>query len=132
MAMSTPQMQRTVPELLGNIVDNIQQIIWSEFRLAKAELREKASRASKPATTLGAGFLLGLYGLGFLLLAAVYALSMVMVAGLAALIVGGVLALVSVALVTSSAKKLKALNPAPERTIQTLEENVQWAKDQIK
>jgi len=130
--MSTPQMQRTVPELLGNIVDNIQQIIWSEFRLAKAELREKASRASKPATTLGAGFLLGLYGLGFLLLAAVYALSMVMVAGLAALIVGGVLALVSVALVTSSAKKLKALNPAPERTIQTLEENVQWAKDQIK
>jgi hypothetical protein len=130
--MSTPQTQRTVPELLGNIVDNIQQIIRSEFRLAKAELREKASRASKPATTLGAGFLLGLYGLGFLLLAAVYTLSMVMAAGLAALIVGGVLALVSVALVTSSAKKLKALNPAPERTIQTLEENVQWAKDQIK
>jgi len=130
--MSTPQMQRTVPELLGNIVDNIQQIIRSEFRLAKAELQEKASRASKPATKLGAGFLLGLYGLGFLLLAAVYALSMVMAAGLAALIVGGVLALVSVALVTSGIKKLKTLNPAPERTIQTLEENVQWAKDQIK
>jgi hypothetical protein len=73
-----------------------------------------------------------LYGLGFLLLAAVYTLSMVMAAGLAALIVGGVLALVSVALVTSGIKKLKALNPAPERTIQTLEENVQWAKDQIK
>jgi hypothetical protein len=73
-----------------------------------------------------------LYGLGFLLLAAVYALSMVMAAGLAALIVGGILALVSVALVTSSARKLKALNPAPERTIQTLQENVQWAKDQIK
>jgi hypothetical protein len=130
--MSTPQIQRSVPELLGNIVDNIQQIIRSEFRLAKAELQEKASRASKPATTLGAGFLLGLYGLGFLLLAAVYALSMVMAAGLAALIVGGVLALVSVALVTSSAKKLRALNPAPEKTIQTLQENVQWAKDQIK
>jgi high-affinity Fe2+/Pb2+ permease len=130
--MSTPQIQRTVSELLGNIVDNIQQIIRSEFRLAKAELQEKASRASKPATTLGAGFLLGLYGLGFLLLAAVYALSMVMAAGLAALIVGGVLALVSVGLITSGTKRLKALNPAPERTIQTLEENVQWAKDQIK
>ena len=130
--MSTPQMQRTVPELLGNIVDNLQQIIRSEFKLAKAELQEKASRASKPATTLGAGFLLGLYGLGFLLLAAAYALSMIMAAGLAALIVGGVLALVSVVLVTSSVNKLKALNPAPEKTIQTLQENVQWAKDQIK
>jgi len=130
--MSTPQLHRTVPELLGNIVDNIQQIIRSEFRLAKAELQEKASRASKPATTLGAGFLLGLYGLGFLLLAAVYALSTIMAAGLAALIVGGVLALVSIVLVTSSAKKLIALNPAPEKTIQTLQENVQWAKDRIK
>jgi hypothetical protein len=130
--MSTPQMQRTVPELLGNIVDNIQQIIRSEFRLAKAEIQEKISKASKPATTLGAGFLLGLYGLGFLLLAAVYALSTVMAAGLAALIVGGVLAFVSIVLVNSSAKKLRALNPAPEKTIQTLEENVQWAKDQIK
>jgi putative superfamily III holin-X len=130
--MSTPQMQRTVPELLGNIVDNIQQIIRCEFKLAKAELQDKASRASKPATTLGAGFLLGLYGLGFLLLAAVYALSMIMAAGLAALIVGGVLALVSIALVTSSAKKLKAMNLAPEKTIQTLQENVQWTKDQIK
>jgi hypothetical protein len=130
--MSTPQMQRTVPELLGNIVDNIQQIIRSEFRLAKAELQEKGSRASKPATTLGAGFLLGLYGLGFLLLAAVYALSTIMAAGLAALIVGGFLALVSIVLVTSSAKKLKALNPAPEKTIQTLQENLRWAKNQIK
>jgi uncharacterized membrane protein YqjE len=130
--MSSPQMQRTVPELLGNIVDNIQQIIRSEFRLAKAELQEKVSRASKLAATLGAGFLLGLYGLGFLLLAAAYALSTVMAAGLAALIVGGALALISIVLVSSSAKKLKALNPAPEKTIQTLQENVQWAKDQIK
>jgi hypothetical protein len=130
--MSTPQLQRTVPELLGNIVDNIQQIVRSEFRLVKAELQEKASRASKPATTLGAGFLLGLYGLGFLLLAAVYALSTIMAEGLAALIVGGVLALVSIVLVTSSTNKLKALNPAPQKTIQTLQENVQWAKDQIK
>jgi ElaB/YqjD/DUF883 family membrane-anchored ribosome-binding protein len=107
--MSTPQMQRTVPELIGNIVDNVQQIIRSEFRLAKAELQEKASRASKPATTVGAGFLLGLHGLGFLLLAAVYALSMIMAAGLAALIVGGVLALVSIVLVTSSTKKTQSL-----------------------
>jgi Putative Actinobacterial Holin-X, holin superfamily III len=130
--MSTPQTQRTVPELLGNIVDNIQQIIRSEFRLAKAELQEKMTRASRPATTLGAGFVMGFYALGFLLLAAVYGLSMVMAPGFAALIVGGVLAIVSFALVTSSTKKLKRLHPAPERTIRTLEENVQWAKDRIK
>lgn len=130
--MSTPQVQRTVPELFGNIVNNIQQIIRSEFTLAKVELQEKAAAASKPAAALGVGFLLGLYGLGFLLLAAVYALSSVMPAGFAALIVGGVLAIVSVALVISSMKKLKFLRPAPEKTIQTLKEDVQWAKEQIR
>jgi hypothetical protein len=130
--MSTPQMQRTIPELLGNIVDNIQQIIRSEFRLAKAEIKEKASRASKPATALAAGLLIGLYGFGFLLLAAVYALSVFMPAGFAALIVGGLLAVASALLATAGAKKLKSMRPAPERTIQTLEENVKWAKDQIK
>jgi hypothetical protein len=130
--MSTPQVQRTVPELLGNIVENLQQIIRSEFTLAKVEIQEKVSAASKPATALGAGFLLGLYGLGFLLLAAVYALSSVMPAGFAALIVGGVLAIVSVALVTSSVKRLKSLRPAPDKTIQTLKEDVQWVKEQIR
>jgi hypothetical protein len=130
--MSTPQMQRTVPELLGSIVNNIQQIIRSEFALAKAEIGEKATKASKPASALGAAFLMAFYGLGFLLLAAVYALSTVMVAGFAALIVGGVLVLISVALAISSVKKLKSLRPAPERTIQTLKEDVQWAKERIK
>ena len=75
---------------------------------------------------------MGLYGLGFLLLAAVYALSSVMPAGFAALIVGGVLAIVSVALVTSSVKRLKSLRPASDKTIQTLKEDVQWAKEQIR
>jgi uncharacterized membrane protein YqjE len=132
MDMATPQVQRSVPELLGNIVNNIQQIIRSEFTLAKAELQEKASEASQPATALGAALLLGFYGLGFLLLAAVYALSTIMAAGYAALIVGGVLILVSIVLATSSVKKLKSLRPAPERTIQTLKEDVQWAKEQIR
>jgi len=130
--MSTPQVQRTVPELLVNIVENLQQIIRSEFTLAKVELQEKASAASRPATALGAGFVFGFYGLGFLLLAAVYALSSVIPAGFAALIVGGVLAIVSVALVTSSMKKLKTLSPAPEKAIRNLKEDVRWAKEQIK
>jgi hypothetical protein len=130
--MSTPQVQRTVPELLGDIVDNIQKIVRSEFALAKAELQEQASEASKPATALGGALVLGFYGFGFLLLAAVYGLSRVMPAGFAALIVGGVLAVISLVLATTSIKEMKSMRSAPERTIQTLKEDVQWAKEQIK
>jgi membrane protein len=129
---SSPQPQRSVADVLQDIVANIQQIIHSEFRLARVELKEKADRASKPAAIMGTGAVLGLYGIGFLLLAAVYGLSLVMAPWLAALLVGGVLTIISLILVASSRSQLKQIDPVPEKTIQTVKENVQWAKEQIK
>jgi Flp pilus assembly protein protease CpaA len=81
---------------------------------------------------MGTGAVLGLYGIGFLLLAAVYGLSLVMAPWLAALLVGGVLTIISLILVASSRSQLKQIDPTPEKTIQTVKENVQWAKEQIK
>jgi uncharacterized membrane protein YqjE len=130
--MATPQMQRSFPEVLQDIVGNLQEIIRSEFRLAKTELKEEAAKAGKPAATFGVGLVLGFYGIGFLLLASVYGLSMVMAGWLAALLVGTILVIVAIALLSSSGKKLKRVNPTPAKTIQSLEENVQWAKHQIK
>jgi uncharacterized membrane protein YqjE len=130
--MATPQIQRSVPEVLQDIVGNLQEIIRSEFRLAKTELKEEASRAAKPAATFGAGLVFGFYGIGFLLLASVYGLSMVMAGWLAALIVGAVLAVAAMGLISSSSKKLKGVNPTPNKTMRSIEENVQWAKHPIK
>lgn len=130
--MATPQMQRSVPEVLQDIVGNLQEIIRSEFLLAKTELKEEASRAAKPVATFAVGSALGFYGIGFLLLAAVYGLSTVMAGWLAALLVGTILAIVAIVLMSSSAKKLKRLNPTPDKTMRSLEENVQWAKHPIK
>jgi uncharacterized membrane protein YqjE len=130
--MATPQMQRSVPEVLQDIVGNLQEIIRSEFRLAKTELKEEASRAANPLATFGMGLVLGFYGLGFLFLSFVYGLSTVMAGWLAALLVGTMLAIVAIALMSSSGKKLKRVNPTPDKTIRSLEENVQWAKHPIK
>ena len=130
--MATPQVQRSVPEVLQDIVRNVQEIIRSEFLLAKTEIKEEAQDAAKPAATFGAGLALGFYGIGFLLLAAVYGLSTVMAEWLAALIVGAVLSAIALTLVTSGSKRLKGVKKRPEKTIQSLEENVQWAKHPTK
>jgi len=130
--MATPQMQRSVPEVLQNIVGNLQEIIRSEFRLAKTELKEEAAKAAKPVATFGVGLVFGFYGIGLLLLASVYGLSMVMAGWLAALLVGTILAVVAIALMSSSGKKLKRVNPTPHKTIRSLEESVQWTKHLIK
>jgi len=67
-----------------------------------------------------------------LLLSSVYGLSTVMAGWLAALLVGTILAIVAIALMSSSGKKLKRVNPTPDKTIRSLEENIQWAKHPIK
>jgi uncharacterized membrane protein YqjE len=130
--MATPQTQRSVPEVLQDIVGNLQEIVRSEFRLAKTELKEEAAKAAKPAATFGVGLVLGFYGIGFLLLASVYALSRVMAGWLAALLVGMILGIIAIALLSSSGKKLKRVNPTPDKTLRSLQENVQWAKHSIK
>jgi uncharacterized membrane protein YqjE len=130
--MAAPQMQRSVPDILENIATNLTALIQAEFRLAKSELKEGAEKAAGPGATLGAGVVLAFYGLGFSLLAAVYALSLVMAAWLATVIVGGVLMVAAGILIGAGGAKLKRVNLTPDKTVQTLEEDVQWAKQQIK
>jgi uncharacterized membrane protein YqjE len=126
------QVHRSIPEVLQDIVGNLQEIIRSEFRLAKVELKEEALRASKPVATFGMGLVFGFYGIGFLLLSFVYWLTTLMAAWLAALLVGAGLAIVAIALMSSGGKKLKHVNPTPNKTIRSLEENVLWMKHPIK
>ena len=130
--MTAPRMQRSVPEVLEDIASNLAQIVQAEFRLAKTELKEGAEKVAEPVATLGAGVALAFYGLGFLLLAAVYAMSLVVAGWLAALIVGGVLAIAAGILMSAGRTKLKRANLVHDKTIRTLEEDVQWAKQQIK
>ena len=130
--MTAPRMQRSVPEILEDIVSNLTQIVQAEFRLAKTELKEGAEKAAVPGATLGAGLVVAFYGFGFLLLAAVYALSLIMAGWLATLVVGGVLVIAAGILIGAGGMKLKRMNLSPDKTIRTLEEDVQWAKQQIK
>src|SRR4030095_3154605 len=126
------QVHRSIPEVLQDIVGNLQEIIRSEFRLAKVELKEETLKASKPVATFGMGLVFGFYGIGFLLLSLVYWLTTLMAVWLAALLVGAGLAIVALALMSSGGKKLKHVNPTPDKTIRSLEENVLWMKHPIK
>jgi uncharacterized membrane protein YqjE len=130
--MSTTRMQRSFPEVMRDIVGNLQEIVRSEFRLAKAEVKEEGTKATRAGLTLGVGLAFSFYGLGFLLLAAMYALSIIMAAWMAALIVGIVVAIVALGVVSAGRKQLKLVDPRPDKTIRSLQENVQWAKDQIR
>ncbi len=123
---------RTMSEVLQDIVANIQEIVRSEFRLDKVEIHEETTKAVRSSIPLVIGVLLSLYALGFILLAVVHALSMVVDAWLATLIVGVGVLVISMILVSVGRKRFKQVKVVPEKTVVTVKENVQWAKHQIR
>ena len=134
--MATPnqalQNGRPISAVLQDIIANIQEIFRSEFRLAKVEIREEAAKLARSSAALAVGFLLGLYAVGFLLLAAVHGLSIVVDPWLASLIVGAVVLVIAIACIGVGRSRLKQVKFVPEKTIHTVRENVQWAKEQTR
>jgi UPF0716 family protein affecting phage T7 exclusion len=75
----------------------------------------------------GAGVLAHLT-VAFLALALTFALGNVMDLGWAALIVAAVLAIGAAVLLTRGRAQLRQINPVPQRTVETVREDVQWAR----
>ena len=123
--------ERSIQDVVRDIVADIQNIVRSEIKLAKIELGETARGARSSAIALVGGGLIGIYAIGFVLLAAMFALEIVLPGWLAALIVGVVLAIGAAIGLSAGLKRLKTLR-MPEKTIQTVKEDFQWTKEQAK
>lgn len=123
--------ERSFSDVLQDIVRNLQDIIRSEVRLAKTEVQEELTKARSGALMLSGGALAGIFGIFFVLLAAVYGLAYVVPNWFAALIVASILAVGAGAAIRSGLRQVKRVNPAP-KTIESLKENVEWAKQRVK
>lgn len=123
---------RSIPDLIGDVIGNAEALIRGEIRLAKAEIKEELTEAGKAAAMLAVGGVLAVLGLGFLLLAAVYGLSLIMPSWAAALIVGVTVGVIGGILVMIGRNRLQRLTPAPEQTIQSIKEDVAWVRQQTR
>jgi len=118
---------RSISTVLHDIVGNVQEIIRSEVRLAKTEITEELGKLGSASMLIGVGALLLTFSALFLLLAIVYALSVVLPAWEAALIVGVSVGVIAALCCGLGLKKFKAVRAAPKATA-SVKENVQWAK----
>ena len=115
-------------KLLEDAFGNVQEIVRSEVRLAKAELREEAAKAGRAGAVLGGGIVVALFALGFLLWSAVYGLGIVWPAWLAALAVGLVLAILAAGAIVAGRAKLRQVHVPPSKTVGNVKENLEWAR----
>jgi len=123
---------RSMGEILKDIISNIQEIVRGEVRLAKQEVKTEAAKAWNSARMLMVGWILALFAAGYVLLGIVYALALAIPAWAAAGGVGIALAIAAAASISAGLHRLKLVHPAPEKTIETIKENVQWMKNQAR
>ena len=105
--------ERSMSEVLKDIVETVQKIVRGEVRLAKAEVREEAAKAWKPVRLLLTGAIVGLLGAAYLLLGVVYALALAIPAWVAAGSVGLTLAVAAGLIISQGTSRMKQVYKAP-------------------
>ena len=124
---------RSLGELLKQLSEQTSRLVHQELELAKAELQQKGKQAGMGAGMFGGAGALGLAALGALTACFILALNAIMPAWLAALIVAVVYGIIAFVLVKQGQAKIKAAAPpVPEQTIETVKEDVEWAKTQMR
>jgi Flp pilus assembly protein TadB len=125
--------ERSLGELLGQLSEQTTRLVHQELELAKAELTDKARQAGMGAGLFGGAGALGLAALGALTACLILALNAVVPAWLAALIVAVVYGIIALVLVRQGQARVKrAVPPVPTQTIETVKEDVEWAKTQLR
>jgi Putative Actinobacterial Holin-X, holin superfamily III len=121
--------ETSVGELIGNISNDLSQLFRQEVELAKAEIRQEATKAGKAAGMLGGAGFAGYLAVLFLSLALAWGLGNVMDYGWAALIVAVIWGIVAAVLYATGRRRLSTVDPMPRRTVDTIKEDAQWLKN---
>jgi putative superfamily III holin-X len=123
---------RSIGELFGQLSQDMTLLFRQELQLARAEMSEKISQVTSNLVSVVAG--------GFVAYVGALALVAALILGLheaaeispwvSALIVGAIFAVAGYVMLNRGLKELKRVDLAPRRTVETLKDDVQWAKEQ--
>ncbi len=123
--------ERSLGELFGELAKETSTLVRQEVTLAKTEITAKVTKVGKDVGFLVVGGAVLYAGFLVLLSAVVIILGQLGLPWwLAALLVGLVVAGIGYFLVQKGLTALKVDNLTPEKTIETLKEDAEWAKKQ--
>jgi hypothetical protein len=108
-------------DLLGDVTRDISTLMRQEVELAKAELKQSATRAGKGSGMLAGAGVAGHFGLLFLSLALWWALGTVMGLGWSAVVIAVIWGIIAAVLTSVGRKQLNAIKGMPQ-TAETLQE----------
>jgi len=125
--------ERPLGQLFGDLSRQLSTLVRQEIALARAELTTRVGSAGRGAAKGGAGGAVAYAGLLVLLGAATLLLiEMGLKAWTAALLVGVVTPAAGGALAACGRQEIAKTDLSPRRTIETIQDDAEWAKEQLK
>ncbi len=122
--------QRSLPELVGDMTQDLSTLLRKEVELAREEIKVEVRKAARAGGGFGAAAYAGvLAGVG-LVMTLGFLLDEVLPTWVAFLIVTLLLAAGAAVAFLAGKKQLQTIEPVPEQTIETLKEDKQWLSEQ--
>jgi uncharacterized membrane protein YqjE len=119
----------SIGELVKDLSRDVSELVHQEIELARVEMTEKGKKAGRGLGMFGGSAAFALVTLGGSMATIIILLDLVMPLWLAALITTVVYGVVAAVLALRGRDELKdAGAPIPERTRDSIKEDIQWAK----
>ena len=123
--------EQSLGELLSRMTSDFSKLVSTQIELAKLEIKDEVAKAGKGAGMVGGGGLAAIIGLLLLSFAIAYWLADALDdTGWGFFIVGLVYAVLAAVLVLKGKQKIQVATPVAEQTIETIKEDVAWARRQ--
>jgi hypothetical protein len=125
--------QRSTGDLVKELSEQVTELVRDEVALAKAEMAEKGRKAGPGVGMLGGAGVAALAALGALTAFLILVLDLTMPSWGAALIVTILWGVVAGVLYRQGREKVREVGkPIPEKTVESVKEDVQWLKGRTK
>jgi hypothetical protein len=134
--LQAPPDEASVASLMRGIIDDIGSLVRQEIRFARTEIREDLRKTKQAAAIVASGTIIAFIGAGLFALMLVYLIQWLSLPagttteglplwgcfGIVSAVFLGIGSIVAFA----GCEMFKQFNPLPEKTAQTVKENVEW------
>jgi uncharacterized membrane protein YqjE len=128
-AATTPP-DDSIAALINQVTEESSRLVRTELKIAQLEMTDKAKTAGVGLGAFGAAGVLAMFGIGCLIVTAIFALALVVPSWAAALIVGVVvLAIAAVAALIGKKKVTEAVPPVPSAAVENVKADVAEIKE---
>jgi hypothetical protein len=117
--------ERSTAELVEQVAEQVSALVRDELKLAQVEMTRKGKQAGAGLGMLGGSGVIALFGVGCLIACAIIAISHVLTAWLAVLVVGvALLATAGVVAMAGKGRMRKATPPVPRQAVSSMRADV--------